>query len=154
MTYVEYKKKIQDGFNTLPIFYAFGMKQFKEQMEQRGLTENDTDKIRQFYGGGIYLVKDEPIIKAWLDEYDNGNKLKKLMKNPKFAEEAFLYEMNNHEYAINWQGDWDVCSCFGNPKYSEDKTGVDYLKDMGFGTETITAYLKARKRHYKLAENW
>jgi hypothetical protein len=33
---------------------------------------------------------------------------------------AFLYEMDNHEYGINWQADYDVISCFAN---------VDSVKD-------------------------
>ena len=32
----------------------------------------------------------------------------RLMKKEQFAEEAFRYEMDNHEYAINWSGDDDV----------------------------------------------
>lgn len=154
MTYEEYKNKRQAEFNALPVFYAFSKEQFKKAMEERGLTENDTDQVRQWYGGGFYLKKDAHVIAEWLREESKGDKLKELMRDPKFAESAFLYEMNNHEYAINWQGDWDVCSCFGECKYDEAKDYDDYLTELGYDDQTITAYRLARKKHYKIAENW
>ena len=70
------------------------------------------------------------------------------MKNPEFAESAFYYEMGNHEYHINWQGDWDVCSCFGDCEYSDGKTYVDYLKEIGYTQETINAFKLAKKRFH------
>ena len=42
----------------------------------------------------------------------NTMQLHTAMKDEDFAEAAFLYEMDNHEYAINWDGDEDVMSCF------------------------------------------
>lgn len=154
MTYEEYKNERQRSFNALPVFYAFSKEQFKKAMEERGLTENDTDKVRHWYGGGFYLVKDQHIIAEWIREDQNGDKLKELMQNSYFAEGAFLYEMNNHEYAINWQGDWDVCSCFGECKYDEYKDYDDYLTELGYGDKIIQAYKRARIRHMKLAESW
>jgi hypothetical protein len=65
--------------------------------------------------------------------------------NLNFAYEAFEYEMYNHEYPINWQGDWDVCSCFGECAYSDDKYGTDYLKELGFSEAVIRQYMKAQK---------
>ena len=88
-------------------------------------------------------------------------KLKKTLENAKKNSEqseeymlkAFEYEMDNHEYAINWQGDWDVCSCFGNCKYSDDKDYTDYLKEIG-KENLISVYAKAKKNHMKRAANW
>lgn len=57
---------------------------------------------------------------------------------------AFKYEMYNHEYAINWQGDWDVCGCFCNCEYGEYKTGADYLREAGYSEEIVGAYIDAR----------
>jgi hypothetical protein len=42
MNYEEWKNTKQKEFDELPIFFAFNDKQFKEAMEERGLTENDT----------------------------------------------------------------------------------------------------------------
>ena len=62
------------------------------------------------------------------------------MTDPKFAEEAFLYEMDNHEYCINMTGDIDVLQCFGIP-YDEHEGAC--LDDLGLDG----AYLRARRRH-------
>ena len=146
MTYKEYKKARQDEFNNLPIFFAFSNEQFKRAMEERGLTENDVDKVYRFGGtGGFYLKKDADIIRNFMNKPD---KLNEYMKNPEFAESAFYYEMGNHEYHINWQGDWDVCSCFGDCEYSDGKTYVDYLTEIGYTQEIINAFELARKHFH------
>lgn len=151
MTYEEYKKSTQEEFNNLPIFFAFSNEQFKEAMEERGLTENDTDKIYRLGGGGFYLKKDAQIIK---DFYNKPDKLNEYMQDVEFAESAFYYEMKNHEYHINWQGDWDVCRCFGKCEYGENKTYVDYLKEVGFNEDIINAFKKAKNRfHQDCVEN-
>lgn len=146
MTYKEYIKKEQEEFNKLPIFFAFGKKQFKEEMEKRGLTENDTDKIYSIKGtGGYYLKSDAQQIRDFMNR---PNKLAELMNNDDFAESAFSYEMWNHEYGINWQGDWDVCSCFGKCKYEEYKDYKDYLSEMGYSDKTIKSYKRAMEKYY------
>ena len=147
MTYKEYKEARRKKIDDLPIFWAFGKEQFKEQMEKRGLTENDTDKIYALGAGGYYLRSDAGVIHAFLSRE---NDVSEFMKDPAFAEDAFLYEMGNHEYWINDQGDWDVCSCFGPCEYESWKEGPDYLKEMGYGDEVIVAYEKAKKRYGKI----
>lgn len=152
MTYKEYKKARQDEFNNLPIFFAFSNEQFKRAMEERGLTENDVDKIYRFGDtGGFFLKKDADVIRNFMNKPD---KLNEYMKDPEFAESAFYYEMGNHEYHINWQGDWDVCSCFGDCEYLDDKTYVDYLTELGYTQEIINAFKLAKKRfHSDCIEN-
>ena len=153
-TYKQYRDEERAKFNALPIKWAFSMEQFRKSMEEWGLTENDTDKLYKLGDscGGFYRKEDAPIIRAY---YEREDEFPKLMEDEEFAIDAFEYEMANHEYAINWQGDWDVCNCFSNKdlKYGEDKTYVDYLTEMGH-EEWIGAYRKARKNHYKMAENW
>ena len=36
-----------------------------------------------------------------------------LLENKKLAEEIFEYEMDNYEYCINWDGDFDVLNSLG-----------------------------------------
>ena len=114
-----------------------------------GLTMEDTDKVCRISGGGFALKTDLPTIRAFIDR---PNPLLELMKDQAFAESAFLYEMQNHEYGINWQGDWDVCNCFGNCEYATEKSGPDYLREMGYDENVVNAYTLARRRYYKLAE--
>lgn len=74
------------------------------------------------------------------------------MKDKDFAISAFEYEMRNHEYAINWQGAYDVCSCFGHCRYGENKGYTDYLKEIGYSDDVIQCYKEAKKRYYKYCE--
>lgn len=142
--YIEYKEKRQKEFGALPIFFAFSREQFKKAMEERGLTENDTDKIYRLGHGGFYLRSDAEKIKDFFKKPDD---LPKIMENEKgFAYDAFYYEMGNHEYHINeYQGDYDVCRCFGECVYSPDKDYMDYLKEMGYSDSVISSFKKARK---------
>lgn len=147
MTYEEYKNQRQAEFDALPIFFAFSAAQFSEAMKKRGLTENDTDKICRIPGGGFCLKTDVPKIRAFVNKPDP---LRELMNDPEFAESAFYYEMGNHEYHINtYQGDWDVCSCFGSCDYEEEKDYRDYLKEMGYSPEVISAFRIARDHFYE-----
>lgn len=63
--------------------------------------------------------------------------------------EAFLTEMFNHEYGINWQADYDVLSVFGNIEYSEDGNALDtYFNALNFSDMQKKAYLEARNKYY------
>lgn len=146
MTYQEYKERKQSEFDNLPIFYAFSDEQFKVQMEKRGLTVDDTDKIYSIGFGGYYLRSDAGKIREWMNKPDE---LEQLMSDPEFAESAFYYEMGNHEYHINhYQGDWDVCSCFGKCEYEQGKTYRDYLKENGYSDSVIKSFERAKSRFW------
>lgn len=136
MKYVEFIKKRQDEFNALPVKYAFNKEQFKKIMNEWGLTENDTDKIYKIGNtGGFYLKKCSPEFRAWF-EANSDDKLDKLMQDENFAVEAYYYEMCNHEYGINMDGDWDVLQCFGKESLSE------------LDEKQLTYYAKAKEKYY------
>lgn len=156
MTYQEYRDQEQKEFNELPIFFAFSNKQFKDAMEARGLTEHDTDKIYKLGGsGGFYLRTDAPVIRAFFEKHRTDKTLAELMKDHDFAVSAFRYEMDNHEYAINYQGDWDVCNCFSKREleFEEYKSYKEYLTEAGLA-ELIPCYEEARRSHFKASEAW
>jgi hypothetical protein len=157
MTYQEYRQKSQAEFNALPIFFAFSNQQFKEQMEARGLTENDTDKIYRFGNtGGFYLRSDAQVIHDYFDKQKTDHTLEDLMQDHDFAVSAFRYEMDNHEYAINhYQGDWEVVGCFTKKEleFSDDKNYKDYMYEAGL-EDLIPWYQEARREHMKAAEDW
>lgn len=153
MTYKDYIRHQQAKVNELPIFFAFSTQQLEEALKERGLTLADTDQLyRLGHSGGFYLKKDAPVIRAY---FQGPDMLGEYMKDEAWAEDAFLYEMDNHEYAINWQADFDVCSCFTSTglEYGEDKTYIDYLKEAGL-EHTIKAYQRAKARHMKHAQEW
>jgi len=109
-------------------------------MEEWGLTENDTDKIYKLGNtGGFYLKSDSSKIREWMED-DSDEQLEKLMQDEEFAIDAYYYEMCNHEYGINYDGDWDVLRCFGKEKLSE------------LSKEQLKFYAKARQKYFKDAE--
>ena len=72
---------------------------------------------------------------------------------------AFLYEMFNHEYCVNWQADYDVCACFGNCEGVKDYTDrAELFAACGFNATQRSAYDAARREYYrqqqKNAENY
>lgn len=145
MTYLEWKEKEKKEFNELPIFFAFSNEQMDKALEERGAKK--TDKIYALGAGGYYLEKDAEVVREYFNRPDD---LSELIKNPEFAEDAFYYEMGNHEYHINWQADWDVCSCFGDVKYSDSPDELEkYFDELGFEEQTRVAYLKAKRRFLK-----
>lgn len=63
---------------------------------------------------------------------------------------AFLYEMFNHEYGINWQADYDVCSCYANCNNVKDYTDTEELFTVcGFNDTQKAAYMAARREYFK-----
>lgn len=64
---------------------------------------------------------------------------------------AFLHELWNHEYIINWQGDWDVFSCFGRVKYADNKGPADYMNELNFNDDQKRAFYDARADYRKKA---
>lgn len=149
MTYEDWKDTKQKEFDALPIFFAFNYEQFKEAMEERGLMVTDTDKIYKLGMGGYYLRSDAQKIRDFINL---PNELPELMKEHDFAVGAFLYEMQNHEYAINlYQRDFDVCNCFceTEPEYGDNKDYKDYLRESGH-EDWIEPYQEARQKYYEL----
>lgn len=65
---------------------------------------------------------------------------------------AFLYEMNNHEYGINWQADYDVISCFANVDSVKDYENREKLFAAAhFSDLQRSAYAAARAEYYNSA---
>ena len=152
MNYQQYLKKQQERVNALPLFWAFSEVQFREAMSERGLNaENQEDRnqvIRiKSMGGALCLKKDIPVIEAFMDEPDE---LQDLLRDPEFAREAFLYEMQNHEYAINWTADYDVLSCFGPLTFAEENGAREYMDQLQFTDEQRRAYWLARRDYDKI----
>lgn len=138
--YLDLQEKHRQEINEFPIAYAFDEKQLQEALLKLGATKDECVTI---FGHGD-IVKKENAGK-FLDMLKRHTaEVKELMKDENFAEEAFLYEMDNHEYCINWSGDEDVLDCFGLNYDSLEKEGL------------LPAYLRARRRHmdYALENGW
>lgn len=148
--YINYQKGRQQSFDEWcekNAFFAFNQEQFDEGMRSLGLDPSDHSAIRH-YGYGMYYLASAELPKK------DDRPLNELMKDEDFAVGAFYYEMSNHEYAINLQGDWDVCSCFtdAEPEYGSCKDYADYLAEGGYGPEVIGYYKDARIKYMRYCE--
>jgi hypothetical protein len=68
-----------------------------------------------------------------------------------YNKEAFLYEMRNHEYGINWQADYDVLSVFGNISYCGESCSNElenYFDQLKFSETRRRAYRDARRKYF------
>ena len=135
--YLDLQKKHQEEISNFPIAYAFSDQQLEEVLVKLGAKSKD-ECVTVFGHGDI--VKRENA-KPFLDMLKRHTKeTQEAMKNEEFAEAAFRYEMDNHEYAINWSGDEDVLDCFG--------MSFDDLEELGL----MDAYRRARNAHMKYME--
>ena len=75
----------------------------------------------------------------------------KMSDNYEYYKKAFLYEMYNHEYGINWEADHATLSAFGNIQYHGDSTDALqlYFDELNFTEVQRKAYLDARKQYFK-----
>lgn len=137
--YMDLKKRHQKEFEDFPIAYAFNDQQLKEALEKLGTTKEECVSV--FGHGDIVRREDAKDLLKMMKRHDDELK-QKLIDDPEFAYEAFLYEMNNHEYAINWTADEDTLSSLG--------IDFEFIKKHGLQL----AYNKARTQHFKLAEEW
>lgn len=73
------------------------------------------------------------------------------VNNPEYQKKAFLQEMWNHEYGINWEADYDTLSAFGNLVYHRQDDGLelqDYFDQLKFSELQRKAYFEARREYY------
>ena len=137
--YLELQKRHQKELEEFPIAYAFNDKQLEEALEKLGATKEEC--VTVFGHGDIVKRKDVKRLVAML-ESQRDELIRRILDDDKFAEAAFLYEMDNHEYAINLSGDEDVMECFGLTFEKINKWGLQ------------GAYRRAREQHMKNAEKW
>jgi hypothetical protein len=137
--YEELKDRQREEFNNFPIAYAFNDEQLKAALKKLGV-ESTKECVTVFGHWDIVKKENAPKLIAMMKRHDQ--EVLEAMKNEEFAEVAFLYEMNNHEYAINWDGDDDVLGCFS--------MNFKKLREMGLED----AYRRARQAHFKQMEEW
>ena len=137
--YLDLKKKHEQELSDFPIAYAFSDEQLATALEKLGATKEECVTV---FGHGDIVKREnaKPLIKM-LQRHTQEIK-QKLIDDIEFAEAAFLYEMNNHEYAINWSADEDVLDCFS--------INWDFIRKHGLQM----AYDSARNKHFKQMEDW
>lgn len=138
--YLDLKDKHRKEIEKFPIAYAFNNEQLKEALEKLGVKDK-TECVTVFEHGDIVTKENAPKLVKMLKRHTKEVQ-ELLLSSEEVAEAAFLYEMDNHEYAINWSGDEDVLAAFGLDE--------DDLVEMNLEG----AYFKARKQHFKNATEW
>lgn len=136
--YLDLQKRQQEEMTDFPIAYAFNNKQLEEALAKLGVTKDEC--ITYMGHGDILKRSDVPAFRAMLKRHLA--ELHEAMKNKGFAEAAFLYEMDNHEYAFNYDGDAEVMACFALDEAD--------IAEMGL----TDAYRRARRQHMRNAQEW
>lgn len=151
--YTDMKARNQKEFDDFAeewCFFAFSEQQLQEGMAKLRPKMAEGEKFVRF-GSGMFCMKSKADELAGMAGRQS-EEMRRAMEDREFAKAAFYYEMANHEYHINWQGDWDVCSCFYEVEYVEDAIGDFYLRSAGALPETRAAYMEARREFYRMAE--
>lgn len=139
-TYSKFRERQQQEVNDFPIAYAFNDQQFQEALVKLG-AKSTKECVSVFGHGDIVKRENAPKLIAMLENHTV--ELHEALKDKEFAYDAFLYEMNNHEYCLNWDGDDDVLGCFS--------LNFKKLREMGLED----AYRRARNEHMRIAhEEW
>ena len=103
MDYKQYNKWAQEQYNALPIYYAFGQKQFDEMLKEHfnGITleQAKTELLANGYGGYYRRSDAERINNTIADVHDTRERLiKEDATGDGFIYEMFLTELNDHEF--------------------------------------------------------
>lgn len=131
-------KQSEEASKKPAIFCAFSESQYKEALDEylaAGYSlENLISTEGGFYGDSTAVEKWYRLLKSQTKE------LEEAMTNRDFAINAYYYEMCNHEYCINWDGDWDVLRVFGYESLDE------------LDSEQRIYYTAALRKYWKAAE--
>lgn len=138
--YLEMKRRHEEEMNDFPIAYAFNDEQLQQALEKLGVASMK-ECVTVFGHGDIVKRENAKPLVDMLARHTNEIR-DKLKEDVEFAEAAFLYEMDNHEYAINWSADEDVLECFC--------IDWDFIRKYGLQM----AYDSARNKHFKHMEDW
>lgn len=137
--YLVLKKRHEKEFEEFPIAYAFNDKQLEEALAKLNATKEEV--VTVFGHGDIVKRENVKALIALLERHEQ-ELHQRLKDDVEFAEAAFLEEMDNHEYAINWSADEDTLAAFN--------IDFEFIRKHGLQM----AYDSARNKHFKHAEEW
>lgn len=95
------------------------------------------------YMADVEFIKHHAALKAKLDQ-----RYSETENDFEYQKSAFLYEMYNHEYGINWQADYDVINCFDRVPYKDAGTEW-YLSQTDFNDVQKNAYREAKREYFR-----
>ena len=119
--------------------------------EERKKLKNKTDKMifsPVFFA--YYDQKDADFVKRGEELLSTLEKAEPKKNDTEYWKSAFLSEMYNHEYGINWQADFDVCSAFGDCSRVRNYEDIEELFNAcNFNDMQRAAYMAARREYSK-----
>lgn len=96
----------------------------------------------------FYNKKDADFVKHGENLLSTLEKAELQKDNAEYWKGAFLREMFNHEYGINWQADLDVCSAFGDCSSVRNYEDIEELfTACNFSDAQRAAYMAARREY-------
>lgn len=149
-SYDDYKRKQYFVMNLYPLQYDNISLWFCGSDEEREKLKKQIEKM--FYSEIAFAYFYEPEIVSEISGLWSGlqEARKKHENDFEYMKSAFLYEMFNHEYGINWQADYDVISCFANVNSVKDYENINSLFEAAKFSETQkSAYMAARRDYFK-----
>lgn len=151
-SYMEYtsKKYFLHNYYPMQVDYISAIHINPTEEEKRAFKIQTKD---MFYNPVAFAyMQDEEFVKHHINLYRQLKRENaKTVTNYEYLKKAYLYEMYNHEYGINWEADYDVLSVFGNIQYhGESDTALEeYFDELNFNDVQRRAYLDARAQYYK-----
>lgn len=146
--YTEYKQKQYYLHNYYPMRRDAISIFFIGSDEEREAIRKRTESMIYNPAGFCYMT-DEDFINRNMELLEQLNRQRdKMEQDFDCMVGAFKYEMYNHEYAINWQADWDVIGAFGDVSGVNDIYNLDKLfAAAGFTEIQKRAYMEARRQY-------
>lgn len=98
--------------------------------------------VRSLVAFAYYHAADQDFVSRMDELHHDFEAANDPLRDYEHAYDAFLREMYNHEYAISWQGDWDVIRCFA---HVDGENADDMLPKTGWNDEIKRAYRDAAR---------
>lgn len=113
---------------------------------------NDEDRPKTdgltFDPVGFCYVQSPEFVKRHCELLEILNERKaEVADNFEYQKNAFLHEMYNHEYGINWQADYDTLSAFGRVNWHDTDIKA-YFEELNFTDTQKRAYFAAREQYF------
>lgn len=147
--YDDYKRKsyFLHNYYGMQVDYISSFQIFNNEEERNNFREKVSNMI--YNPVGFSYMNNVEFVKSHVELLKQLKKARAEMSdNYEYYKKAFLDEMYNHEYGINYQADYDVLSVFGSIKY-HDEDIEEYFKELNFNDTQKKAYIDARRQYFK-----
>ena len=139
VNYKELKEKNSkelDEFISKNCFWAFSYEQLAKKLKELNITREEFESNYQDFIGGGFIRRDK------VEEYNNiaerttKNMRNMIFKDPEFAKDALMYQMNNYE-------------CFISDDYDNAKSALGLTdKDINSNPMLLEAWNSAKEEYY------